>query len=106
MELLAVEIDLEGCKSEYFLAGMFSAIDILMNRSMRSVMDELPLAKDVKDALLGKNNDIKKMLDSVISYEELELDEEALYIIDPKLTIDIYTNKYLEALAWVNDLSY
>ena len=69
-------------------------------------MDELPLAKDVKDALLGKNNDIKKMLDSVISYEELELDEEALYIIDPKLTIDIYTNKYLEALAWVNDLSY
>ena len=61
MELLAVEIDLEVCKSEYFLAGMFSSIDILMNRSMKSVMDELPLAIDVKNALLGKNNDIKNV---------------------------------------------
>ena len=106
MELLAVEIGQKKAKSEYFLAGMFSSIDVLMNRDMKSIMDDLPLSKEVKGALLGENNDIKRMLNTVISSEKLELTENALSKIDSKLTVDLYTDKYLEALAWVNSLAY
>ena len=98
MELLAVEIGDGLKKSEYFLTGMFSSIDALMNTSMDKIINELPLAIDIKKALLGEDNDIKKMLDIVMNEEGKNEN-----II---LTQDVFMNCYLDALTWFMDLNY
>ena len=71
MELLSVDMGKDEKKSDYFLVGMFSSIDILMNRNMKEIMDELPLSLEAKGALLGEDNKIRKLLDIVVDYENL-----------------------------------
>ena len=50
-ELLANQMELNSADS-YFTVGMFSALDILMERPINSLLDPLPLADDIKQAIL------------------------------------------------------
>lgn len=104
MELIAVKIGNNNKKSEYFLTGMFSSVDILMNRNMKELINELPLTADVKEALLGEDNEIKKILDIVINYEAW--DREKIYNENIDVTQEIFMSSYIEALMWVLKLDY
>lgn len=50
-ELIASKLKLEN-EDQFFTAGMFSALDILMERSLDSLIPPLPLSEDVKQAIL------------------------------------------------------
>lgn len=106
MELLAIEKDMNDKKLEYFLAGMFSSIDVLLNKDMRVIVDELALSDEVKEALLGEDNEIKNTLDMVINYELLnwnvfEINKTAYGIGQEK-----FMSLYLKTLMWVKKLNY
>ena len=105
MELLAFETGRADRQSEYFMTGMFSSIDILLNRDMQDIVKELCLADDVKEALLGADNEIKRMLDIVINYELLKfsaIDDDKDYFI----TRENLSFVYINALKWVMRLDY
>ncbi|MDD4565127.1 MAG: HDOD domain-containing protein [Eubacteriales bacterium] len=105
MELLAVETGKKDRQSEYFMTGMFSSIDALLNKDMNEIVEELCLADDVKEALLGENNEIKRILDIVIDYELLKfnaLDNNK----DCFLTRENLSVIYIDALKWVMKLDY
>lgn len=106
MELLSVDMGKDEKKSDYFLVGMFSSIDILMNRNMKEIMDELPLSLEAKGALLGEDNKIRKLLDIVVDYEKLVWDKTKIKQISPEITLDTYSNRHMEALKWVMKLDY
>ncbi|NYB73757.1 HDOD domain-containing protein [Sedimentibacter hydroxybenzoicus DSM 7310] len=105
MELLALETGKTDRQSEYFMTGMFSSINVLLNRDMNEIVKELCLADDVKDALLGVDNEIKRLLDIVINYELLKfnaLDNSKDYFI----TRENLSFVYIDALKWVMKLDY
>lgn len=106
MELLAKEAGKNDRKLEYFMTGMFSSIDVLLNKDMNIIVDEISLSDDVKVALLGESNDIKKILDMVINYESLKWN---LFEVN-KTTFGISQEKfmslYLKALMWARKLNY
>jgi EAL and modified HD-GYP domain-containing signal transduction protein len=52
-----------------FLLGMCSCLDVILAQPMAAVVAELPLAPDVSDALLGRENPTRHLLDCVIAYE-------------------------------------
>lgn len=106
MELLSHDIGIDERKLECFLTGMFSAIDILMNRSMEDLIKELPLTALVRGALMGEDNEIKELLDMVINYEVLNWDDIDGYNIHIDLTQEDFMNRYIEALLWVRQLDY
>lgn len=106
MELLANETGKKGKKLEYFLTGMFSSIDVLLNRSMKEITDELILSDDVRKALSGQDNDIKRMLDIIINYEVQKKNVAEINKIAEDLTIKTFMNKYMESLMWVMKLGY
>ncbi|WP_398441123.1 EAL and HDOD domain-containing protein [Sedimentibacter sp.] len=105
MELLALETGKTDRQSEYFMTGMFSSINVLLNRDMNEIVNELCLADDVKEALLGTDNEIKRLLDIVINYELLKfsaLDNNKDYFI----TRENLSFVYIDALKWVMKLDY
>lgn len=106
MELLATETGKNDKSFEYFMTGMFSAIDVLLNKDMDTIIDEINLTDDVKEALLGGDNEIKKVLDMVISYESLKWNafriNKAVIGITPEKFMSLYT----KSLMWVRKLSY
>jgi len=105
MEQLAVEIGDSNNKTAYFVTGTFSEIDNILSRDMDDALEELALHVDVKDALLGVQNPIRKMLDKVILFEtntEWKTDENT----PETLTADLVMEKYIAALGWVLESGY
>lgn len=97
MELVAINEGKDAEKEDYFLAGMFSEIDVLMNRKMVDLVAELPLKESVRTTLLGGDNQMKQTLDHLIEREKNENSEQEKQ--DAELMAI-----YLEALAWVADI--
>lgn len=59
--------DLPG--ETFFLAGLFSCIDAMIDRPMESILEHLPLHAEIKAALLGEANPIRQVLQLVMDYE-------------------------------------
>lgn len=73
---------------------------------MKIIVDELVLTDNVKEALLGGDNEIKKVLDMVISHASLKLNS---FNIEKKalgITRERFMSLYVKALMWVRKLDY
>lgn len=103
-ELLSQKIKLKISSFDVFLAGMFSLIDALMNMPIEKILSELPVSKDVKDALLEKDNTISELLELIIKYENG--DWEAVNELVEKFGLDeeFVSCCYLEAVQRLKSL--
>jgi EAL and modified HD-GYP domain-containing signal transduction protein len=81
-----------GSGSELFTLGLFSVIDGMMDAPMLDVVSSLPLAEDIREALVQRRGPMGQLLDTVVSLESGE-DDGAV----PKAG-----ELYLEALMWAN----
>jgi EAL and modified HD-GYP domain-containing signal transduction protein len=70
MALIAQELQMPQSGSEPFFTGLFSVIDVILNREMNTVLTGLPLPDDVKAALTGGGNELSALLDFVVAYEQ------------------------------------
>ena len=59
-------------KSEFFFMGLFSCMDVLLGRPMEEILEDLPIQTSIKEALLGKTNLFKTVLDLGIAYEKAD----------------------------------
>ena len=55
--------------SDYFMMGLFSLIDAMLDNSMAYLMEQLPLTDSVKDALIKKQGDMACFLQTIEAYE-------------------------------------
>lgn len=95
-EELASQVGMRDRTADCFLMGMFSTIDALLDMPMDKALESVPLASDIRAALLGRDGVSGKVLDVALTYEkgdwhhfedlreELELEEEAI----PKIHLD------------------
>jgi len=105
MELLSLELNLDR-QFEFYMAGIFSSIDVLLNKSMKDATNDLPFSLDVKNALLGEQNIVKEALDFIISHEKANwsnLSDSPSINLIPNIT-DKYILLYIQALKWVKTL--
>lgn len=61
---------LRNQSADLFLMGLFSLLDAFLDRPMASILNELPLSDEIKGALLGEENDFKKIYELVTLYEK------------------------------------
>ena len=87
-----------------FLLGMFSLIDVLLNQPMAEVLKEITLADELNAALLGEDNDLRRLLDLVISYEQGDWDAVAACCQYEHLPPEELKPMYDEVLEWYNKL--
>lgn len=97
-ESLSKNISFEISSFDVFLAGMFSLIDALMNMPLEKILCELPVSKDVKDALLGNENMIYNLLKLIKMYEKGEWKEVSQLAENFGLNEEIISKCYLEAI--------
>lgn len=89
-------------KETFFLAGLFSVLDALMDRPMPEVLQELPLADDIIQALLLHEGVLGTTLRCVMAYERWNWEG----ITCPDLDRGAIKDAYLEALAWAAEVSH
>lgn len=104
MELISWEIKATNLASDYFFTGLFSFLDVLMNKPMEEALKDLPLADKVKQALLGEKNEYRECLNFVTSCERVTGDYKKSRIsslIDSKRFMELY----IEALDWAKKVN-
>ena len=67
-ELLAVNVGAE-IPERYFIAGILSMLDAMMDRPMHEIVEELPLTRDMEKALLHRRGDVGRALYCVEAHE-------------------------------------
>ena len=85
-----------------FLLGMFSLIDVLLNQPMPEVLKEVTLSNELNAALIGEDNDLRRLLDLVISYERGDWETVAGCCMREKIPFDDLTPIYNDVLEWYN----
>lgn len=104
MELLAGELGREEDKEEYFLTGMFSLVDVLINRPMERVLEGLPLSERCKAALLGEDNDLSAMLRDISGLESGMNPSGERSGTAAGVGADRYMELYVNALRWAKSV--
>jgi EAL and modified HD-GYP domain-containing signal transduction protein len=66
-EQLAASDDVGG--GDGFLVGLCSLLEAMLGRPIEELLEHLPLDDQARAALLGEDNALRRMLDSVIAYE-------------------------------------
>ena len=87
-----------------FLLGLCSLLDVMLDRPMTSVLEELPLSNDILSALVGHDNAWRQLLDSVVAYERADWETCLPLARQAGLTRDSLPKAYLEALRWGQEL--
>jgi c-di-GMP-related signal transduction protein len=104
MSLLCNEISHHEMISEYFFAGIFSLIEVILNRSLADILKGLPLTDKVKWALLGERNEMREMLDYIISFEKGAWDELNGHPLASTIRGDRFMNLFVDALKWAKNI--
>ena len=68
-EALAPRVGLNGRAEELFLLGMFSLLDAIMDRPLPGLLADMPIADEIKAALLGEENRLRDVFEYVLAYE-------------------------------------
>lgn len=86
--------------SEYFLIGMFSLIDTLLQRPMNVILQQLPFSEAISETILGNPTEMTPYLEFSIALDKL--DWSSLEVLAPQLNFNL-TNidlLYQEAMEW------
>ncbi|MEA4889588.1 MAG: HDOD domain-containing protein [Clostridiaceae bacterium] len=100
MELYSSTLNMKRRSSEFFITGLFSAIDSILGRDMDDIVNELPLTSYIKEALLGQDNELRQMLNVIINYEKAQWTKNDTPEQELNEDWDQYMNLYLDALRW------
>jgi EAL and modified HD-GYP domain-containing signal transduction protein len=69
-EFIAEEIGQKRNEHNFFMMGLFSSIDALLDRHMEDVLKDIYIEAEVKAALLGEENIYSDVCNLVIAYEK------------------------------------
>ncbi len=70
VESIAVYFHFEHRKQEIFLMGLLSMVDTVMEKPLFDLLDQLPLREDLKEAMIGAENDFHVILKLMKYYEK------------------------------------
>jgi EAL and modified HD-GYP domain-containing signal transduction protein len=82
--------------NQFFVVGMFSTLDALMEIPMGELLDRLPLSGPQQAALRGEPGLMTDALRAVVAYEHAEWDAVAF----ADLPLSTIQESYIEALEW------
>lgn len=102
-ELIAYNSNRIDQKYQAALAGLFSLIDVILGKNMEDVLSEIPMAEDIKKALLGDETSyLYPVINIVLSYERAEWDSIDKSCKQIKLYINEIPDLYYKSIKWAN----
>lgn len=101
-ELLLKRTLLKKKSSEGFLIGMLSLADVILDRKMEEVISDIPLDKEIEDALFREEGILTEFIQVIEMYEQGNWDDIKAILIKHNIQFVDVSNDYLAAIDWVN----
>ncbi len=103
-ENLSKEFGLAMQAPELFIMGLFSALDIMLGKTMEEALQMVQVSKNVREALLEDKGDFAKVLEFIRRYEDADWTEVSRLLVLDDIDMDNVFAAYLGALRWYRDL--
>lgn len=104
-ELIAEEANVNVDTSIAFLTGLLSMIDAILDQDIETILENLPLAQEIKDTLLTRKGVMAAFIKLVEFTEQADWDKTELVMKKLGLNKDTVVKSYNEALAWADEQS-
>ena len=101
-QLLATSRKSQIDDSQYFLLGLFSLLDAMLDTPMAELTKKLPLTDELKNALIERKGPLAPYLQAVIAYEEGEFQACTDHLQVLGIAPEVMINAYFEAVAWAD----
>lgn len=91
-------------KSEAYLMGMFSTLGLLMEVPLESALGQLPIADEIKEALITGEGKAGSLYRLVVSYENADWAAMAACAEELGIAANVISQKYFECCETVNEI--
>jgi len=99
-ELLAPLAGMPAEANDLFLMGLLSVMDAILDQPLESIMAELPVRKEIKNALLSRTGTYWKSLEIAIAHERADWEAVGFLMAESGLNGEEVSAMYISAVDW------
>jgi|LSQX01.3.fsa_nt_gb EAL and modified HD-GYP domain-containing signal transduction protein len=99
-QLLAQRTRLREHQDALFMTGLFSMLDVLLQRPLETILNDVHAPEEVKDALLHNSGPYKEICSTVMAYEKGDWGKIAHNVETLNLDGSTLADSYMEAIQW------
>jgi EAL and modified HD-GYP domain-containing signal transduction protein len=104
------EMLIESSKSrvepgQAFLVGIFSLLESLLDQPLHSILERLPISKEIKSALTAYEGELGTLLLLVQAYEQADWKAVSIHAKQLNISEALIAEKYSESAQWVDDFT-
>ncbi|MGN0167912.1 MAG: EAL and HDOD domain-containing protein [Acetatifactor sp.] len=103
-EYLAPAFGLQANADELFLMGLFSVLDVILEKPMEEALQMVMVAGDVREALLQGTGRLAPVLELMKQYEKASWQEVSRQLLLAKIDAEPVNEAYVKALSWYRNL--
>lgn len=103
-ENLAGAFELGVFQNSLFITGLFSLLDVILERPMIEAMQDVAVDQKVYDALVNRRGPLSPVMDIIYAYERADWDQVAILMIRNNTNIEAVSTAFVDALVWYNRL--
>ena len=89
---------------ELFLVGLFSVLDIILDKPMEEALTMVQVSKEIHDTLVNRTGEFAQVLTFIESYENASFQEASRQMMLLQISDDKVYNAYVGALSWYSDM--
>lgn len=103
-ENLATAYEMGVLAPSLFMAGLFSLLDVILQKPMGEAINEVAVDDKVRKALVDKSGDLYEVLELIYAYEHANWDKVTINMIRNNVEPDMVTDAFINALVWYKEL--
>jgi len=101
---LAHELGFEREAEELFLMGLFSMLDIMLEKTLTQALDMVMVSNDIKESLLSDEGKYSLVMRIIRYYENADWSELSREMLLENIEDTQVSNRYLDAVAWYSEM--
>ncbi len=100
-ELIFLKTRFKNDSFNAYLTGMLSLVDVILEKPIDEILEEILVDEDVRSALIGeKNNKYGFLLSLILNYEQGKIDKIFELMEYFNISTDELRSSYMEAIEW------
>jgi EAL and modified HD-GYP domain-containing signal transduction protein len=99
-ELMAPHAGMHGHASDLFLMGLLSIMDAILDQPLDSILADLPVRSEIKDALQARTGLYWQLLEIAIAHERADWEKVSALVSEVGMNEEKVSSLYVAAVDW------
>lgn len=91
---------------ELFLMGLFSVLDVILEKPMEEALQMVMVTGEIRDALLSRTGRLAPVMNLLLQYENANWQEVSRLLLLDKRDVEPVNEAYKNSLKWYRDLMF